>query len=153
MTTTKSFVYTTYIATTPERLWEALTSGDFTEQYFFGSRIVSDWNEGSQVTYSRGGEVTDYGTIMKCEPNRLLSFTWNYVADKSGRAEPSRVTFQLVPMKGAVKLTLKHENLNPSDIVDRDDTFEGLNNGWPAILSNLKTLLETGRTLPPVSLH
>ncbi|REE90672.1 uncharacterized protein YndB with AHSA1/START domain [Paenibacillus taihuensis] len=152
MTTTNAFVYTTYIATTPEKLWEALTSSEFTEQYFFGSRIESDWKIGSKVTYSRGGEVTDYGTILKCEPHRLLSFTWNYVADKSGRAEPSQVTFTLVPMNGSVKLTLKHENLIPSDIVDRDDTFEGLNNGWPAILSNLKSLLETGRTLPPVSL-
>lgn len=147
-----TFVYVTYIATTPEKLWEALTSCDFTEQYFFGSTIESDWQEGSSITYSRNGQVTDYGTILKCEPYRLLSFTWTYVADKATREEPSQVTFELKKMESAVKLTLKHEKLIPADIVDKDDTFEGLNNGWPAILSNLKSLLETGKTLAPVAL-
>lgn len=143
--TDNAFVYVTYIATTPEKLWEALTSGEFTEQYFFGSEVRSDWREGSTVTYSRNGQVTDQGTILKCEPYRLLSFTWNYVGDKSDRKQPSRVTFELKPMDATVKLTLKHDDLQPTDIVERDDTFEGLNNGWPAILSNLKSLLETGR--------
>ncbi|MGG0935702.1 hypothetical protein ABHN11_06240 [Brevibacillus centrosporus] len=62
------------------------------------------------------------------------------------------MTFELKQMDSAVKLTLKHEKLVSVDIVDRDDTFEGLNNGWPAILSNLKSLLETGKTLAPISL-
>lgn len=147
-----TFVYVTYIATTPEKLWEALTSSDFTEKYFFGSKIESDWKEGSRITYSRDGKVSDYGTIQKCEPYRVLSYTWTYVGDKATRDQPSLVTFELKPLEGTVKLTLRHENLAPEDIVDRDDTFEGLNNGWPAILSNLKTLLETGNTLPPVTL-
>ncbi|MET3289039.1 UNVERIFIED_CONTAM: uncharacterized protein YndB with AHSA1/START domain [Brevibacillus sp. OAP136] len=147
-----SFVYATYIATTPEKLWEALTASAYTEAYFFGTSIASDWQIGSKVAYSRNGEVTDHGIILACEPHRLLSFTWNYVADQSERDEPSRVTFTLKQMDSIVKLTLVHENLLPQDIVDRDDTFEGLNNGWPAILSNLKSLLETGNTLPPLSL-
>jgi uncharacterized protein YndB with AHSA1/START domain len=150
--TDTSFVYVTYIATTPEKLWEALTSSDFTEKYFFGSKIQSDWQEGSSVTYLRNGQVSDHGKILKCEPHRLLSFTWNYVDDKIDREQPSRVTFELKPMDSTVKLTLKHENLLPADFVDEDDTFEGLNNGWPAILSNLKSLLETGNTLPPISI-
>ncbi|WML48556.1 SRPBCC family protein [Neobacillus sp. PS3-34] len=128
--TDKKFVYVTYIATTPEKLWEALTSSDFTEKYFFGTKIESDWKEGSIVNYLRNGEVTDYGTILKCEPHRLLSFTWNSVGDKTVREQPSQVTFELKPMGQTVKLTLKHENLVPAtDIVDADDTFEGLNNG------------------------
>ncbi|MBS4201114.1 SRPBCC family protein [Bacillus sp. FJAT-49732] len=150
--TNTSFLYVTYIATTPEKLWEALTSSDFTEKYFFGSKIQSDWHEGSIITYSRDGEVSDHGIILKCEPYRLLSFTWNYVHDKANRNKPSRVTFELKAMDSTVKLTLNHENLVASDLVDKDDTFEGLNNGWPAIISNLKSLLETGTTLPAIFL-
>jgi uncharacterized protein YndB with AHSA1/START domain len=145
-----TFVYVTYIATTPEKLWEALTSGDFTEQYFFGSKVESDWLEGSSVTYSRNGVVTDFGKVIKCEPLKLLSFTWTYVGDQTIREETTRVTFQLHQMEGTVKLTLKHEGLLEQDFVENDDTFEGFNNGWPAILSNLKSLLETGHVLPPV---
>jgi uncharacterized protein YndB with AHSA1/START domain len=150
--TDTTFVYVTYIATTPEKLWEALTKSEFIEKYFFGTSIQSDWQEGSSVTYLRNGQVTDHGIILKCEPHRILSFTWNYVGDKTSREEPSRVTFELKPMDSTVKLTLKHENLLPADLVDKDDTFEGLNNGWPAILSNLKSLLETGNTLPAISI-
>ncbi len=151
MTETK-FVYATYIATTPEKLWKALTRSEFTEKYFFGTKVESDWQEGSQVTYSRNGETTDHGVILKCDPYRLLSFTWNNVSDESIRKEPSQVTFELKQMGSTVKLALRHENLQPGDIVEREDTFEGFNNGWPAILSNLKSLLETGKTLPPLSI-
>lgn len=150
--TDTTFVYVTYIATTPEKLWNALTRSEFTEKYFFGSHIQSDWQEGFNITYSRNGEVTDYGVILKFEPQRLLSFTWTYVADQADREQPSKVTFELTPMGATVKLKLKHEDLIPADLVDREDTFEGINNGWPAILSNLKSLLETGETLSAVSI-
>lgn len=148
--TDSTYTYVTYIATTPEKLWEALTNSEFTEKYFFGSKIESNWQEGSDVTYSRNGQVTDYGKILKCEPLRLLSFTWSHTDDEAQREQPTKVTFELKPMDSTVKLTLTHENLVNADFVDRDDTFEGLNNGWPAILSNLKSLLETGNTLPAV---
>lgn len=150
--TNTSFVYVTYIATTPEKLWDALTRTEYTEKYFFGTQIQSDWQEGSSVTYSRNGQVTDHGVILVCAPFQQLSFTWNYVGDTVSREEPTRVTFELKSMDSIVKLTLKHENLLPDDINDRDDTFEGFNNGWPAIMSNLKSLLETGKTLPPLSI-
>ncbi|MBD1381759.1 SRPBCC family protein [Metabacillus arenae] len=150
--TKPKFVYVTYIATTPEKLWKALTSSDFTEKYFFGSKIQSDWQEGSSITYSRNGQVTDHGKILKCEPHRLLSFTWNIVGDETAREQPSQVTFEIKPMDSTVKLTLKHENLSSTDLVEKNDTFEGLNNGWPAILSNLKSLLETGNTLPSIAI-
>lgn len=74
------------------------------------------------------------------------------VGDETTRKQPSRVTFELKALESTVKLTLKHDNLASADIVDKEDTFEGLNNGWPAILSNLKSLLETGNTLPPISI-
>jgi uncharacterized protein YndB with AHSA1/START domain len=146
-----TFVYVTYIATTPEKLWAALTSSEFTEQYFFGTKVESDWAVGSSVTYSRNGETTDYGEVLQAEPYTLLSFTWTYVGDQTVRHAPTRVTFRLQDFEGTVKLTLKHEELLEQDFVEKENTFEGFNNGWPAILSNLKTLLETGRVLPPVS--
>lgn len=144
------FVYVSYIESTPERVWDALTNGDVTEQYFFGSRVESGWKEGSRITYSRGGEVTDWGEILKCEPQKELSFTWTNKWDNEERDEPTIATFTLKELNGTVKLTLRHENLMEKDYVEEEDTFVGYNNGWPAILSNLKTLLETGRTLPPV---
>ncbi|CAH0346731.1 SRPBCC family protein [Bacillus sp. CECT 9360] len=150
--TKSTFVYVTYIATTPEKLWEALTSSDFTEKYFFGSKIQSDWQEGSTVTYERNGLVVDHGEILKCEPHRLLSFTWKIEGDDTPRELPTKVTFELKQMEATVKLTLKHDNLVDADYVEDNDTFRGLNNGWPAILSNLKSLLETGNTLPPLNI-
>lgn len=145
-----TFVYVTYIVTTPETLWEALTRGELTEKYFFGSIVQSDWIEGSKVTYSRNGEVTDYGEVIKCEPMSLLSYTWTHVGDKTPRQHATRVTFKLQSMGSTVKLMLMHEGLLETDFVEDDHTFEGFNNGWPAILSNLKSLLETGHTLPAI---
>lgn len=144
------FVYVTYIETSTKKVWEALTNGDLTEQYFFGSRVDSEWKEGSQITYSRGSKVTDWGEILKCEPEKRLSFTWINKWDEEERQEPTIATFLLKEMNGTVRLTLRHENLKDADLVEDEDTFVGFNNGWPAILSNLKTMLETGRTLPPV---
>lgn len=145
-----TFTYVTYIATTPEKLWDALTNGDLTERYFFGSRIQSDWKEGSEVTYSRGGEITDFGKVLVYDPANVLSFTWSYVADTTPREEPSRVTFEIKKMNETVRLTLKHEGLLETDYNENSDTFEGFNNGWPAVISNLKSFLETGKALPPI---
>jgi uncharacterized protein YndB with AHSA1/START domain len=146
-----TFVYVTYIATTPEKLWEALTRGDFTERYFFGRKVQSDWQEGSSVTYFRpDGQLDVHGQVLKSEPPHLLSLTWEVPDDETPRKRSTRVTFELKPMDSTVKLTLKHEDLLAEDWSDDSDTFAGLNNGWPAILSNLKSLLETGRTLPPI---
>jgi uncharacterized protein YndB with AHSA1/START domain len=146
-----TFVYVTYIATTPEKLWDALTRGDITERYFFGRKVHSDWKEGSPVTYWRNdGQLDVQGKVLQYEPYRYLSFTWEVPGDQTSRERPTRVTFELQPMDSTVKLTLKHEDLREEDWCDDSDTFVGLNNGWPAILSNLKSLLETGRTLPPI---
>ncbi|MFP7300181.1 SRPBCC family protein [Neobacillus niacini] len=149
---TNEFVYVTYIAATPQKVWEALTSSEYTEKYFFGSSIQSHWQEGSEITYSRNGKVSDYGQILRCDPYRELSFTWTYAGDGVQTKEPSKVTFRLISLNETVKLVLHHENLQPGDLVDKEDTFEGLNNGWPAILSNLKSLLETGRALPAITI-
>lgn len=148
-----TFHYVTYIGTTPEKLWEALTSREFTEKYWFGRIIQSDWREGSPVTfYDENGILTDKGVLLNFEPHRLLSYTFLWVEDQSIRERSPKVTITLYPMTEAVKLTLKHENLLPTDFYDEDKGFQGINNGWPAILSNLKTLLETGNTLPGISI-
>lgn len=148
----QSFVYVTYIATSPEKLWEALTSAEFTQKYFFGTKVQSDWQEGSEVKYFRGnGELDVFGEVLKSKPHEILTFTWNHVDDLE-REKPTVVTFELQQFNETVKLTLLHENLKEDDFFERDDTFMGLNNGWPAIMSNLKSFMETGETLSPMDI-
>ena len=138
------FIYTIYIAATPEKIWTALTSGELTQKYFFGRRVESDWQVGSSVTYWRDNDELDVqGKILECDPPRRLSFTWN--VPNVTRERPSRATFELKSMGSFVKLTLVHDDLIPEDFVEDPNTFRGLNNGWPAILSNLKSVLETGK--------
>jgi uncharacterized protein YndB with AHSA1/START domain len=140
-----SFVYVTYIATTPEKLWQALTNSEFTKQYFFGREIVSDWQVGSSFKLMNKDKVDHYGEVLVCEPYRLLTVSWN-VRDVEGE-RISKVTYELTPLNSTVKLTLRHEDLLEKDIREDDGKFHGFNNGWPAILSNLKSLLETGSIL------
>jgi uncharacterized protein YndB with AHSA1/START domain len=146
-----TFVYVTYIATTPKKLWEALTSGDFTKKYWFGRNLQSDWKEGSPVIFmDEEGKITDKGKVLKNEPFEHLSYTFQWVEDTTEYKCPPVVSFVLKPLDSTVKLVLKHENLPSNAFVDEDEGFYGINNGWPAILSNLKSLLETGRTLPAI---
>ncbi|MGG1679079.1 SRPBCC family protein [Neobacillus sp. NRS-1170] len=146
-----TFVYATYIATTPEKLWQALTNGEFTKNYWFGRDLKSEWKEGSEVTFmDEEGKVTDKGVVLKSEPYTLLSYTFQWVDDTTINENPSIVTFELRELDSTVKLTLKHENLPSTAFLDESEGFYGINNGWPAILSNLKSLLETGRTLPAI---
>jgi uncharacterized protein YndB with AHSA1/START domain len=142
-----TFHYVTYISSTAEKVWDALTKTEHTEQYFFGTAIKSDWQVGARVEYSRG-EVTDFGEILSYEANKEMTYTWESAYEETRREDPTVVTFQLNEMDGnVVKLTLLHKNLTEADYVAEADTFQGYNNGWPFILSNLKTYLETGKTL------
>ena len=137
------FVYVTYIATTPEKLWAALTSGDFTEKYWFGSRIQSDWKVGSPFKISTGVADKDWqGEVLQCDPPRLLSYTFRVAG---GAEHFSRVVFQLEQHGPVMKLTLTHDELDEKD----DKFFTGISQGWPAVLSNLKSLLEGGHSLVP----
>lgn len=148
-----TFNYVTYIGTTPEKLWEALTNKDYTEEYWFGRKIQSDWKEGAPVTFHDEEDIlTDQGVLVNYEPCQRLSYTFLWVEDHTEREQQPKVTFTLQPMKETVKLTLKHEYLLPTDFYDENSGFQGINNGWPAILSNLKSLLETGKTLSAVSI-
>jgi uncharacterized protein YndB with AHSA1/START domain len=139
------FVYVTYIATTPEKLWRALTSGEFTRQYWGGRRIQSDWKVGSTVRHFREDGGIDWeGEVMVSEPPRFLSYTFHMKISEEHRAEPpSRVTFELQPLGSVVKLILTH-----GDFAGTSATSETTRHGWPAIMSSLKSLLETGNPLP-----
>lgn len=152
--TEPDFVYATYIRTTPEKLWEALTSGDFSRRYWFGFSIEVEQRAGGRVRILPPKGMEEHGDhagdVLVCEPGRKLVYTWN-PRDEPELAEKrrglSRVTYELTPMGPQVRLRLIHENLLPEDLEKDPNTFRGINNGWPAILSSLKSLLETGEAI------
>ncbi|HEX5369115.1 MAG TPA: SRPBCC family protein [Dehalococcoidia bacterium] len=137
-------VYVTYIHATPERVWQGLTDPDFTEQYWGGCRIESDWRAGSRVeTLGPNGVAAWAGEVLAADPPRLLSYTFDMLISEEHRAEaPSRVTFVLEQMGEVVRLTLTHDRL------EAGATYESTRYGWAALMSSLKSLLETGRALP-----
>jgi uncharacterized protein YndB with AHSA1/START domain len=148
----ETFIYATYIRTTPEELWQALTDGAFSVKYWMGFRIELEQKAGGRVRIlpPKGMEQAgDHaGEVLECEPLRKLVYTWKQqdtpeIAGK--RNGLSKVTYELKPMGDQVRLRLIHENLLPEDIEKDPNTFKGINNGWPAVLSSLKSLLETGR--------
>lgn len=140
-----AFVYVTYIATTPEKLWTALTDGEFTRRYWGGRRIQSDWKVGSPVSHVReDGGIGWQGKVLQSERPRLLSYTFHMQISEEHRGErPSRVIFELHSMGSVVKLTLTHDELESDSA-----TLATTRHGWPAIMSSLKSLLETGSPLP-----
>jgi uncharacterized protein YndB with AHSA1/START domain len=135
------FVYVTFIRTTPEKLWEALTDPQFIRQYWFGCSVECDWKRGSpwKISYPDGRQ-TDSGEVLEIDPPRRIVVRWQNEWRPELKAEgPSRCTFELEPAGGAVKLTITHES-------DRPDSqlITAVSTGWPKVLSNLKSLLETG---------
>ena len=142
------FVYTIYIETTPEKLWEALTSSEFSRRYWFGTELRTDWKIGSPFALVMNGTTTDVGEILEADPPRRLSYSFKHVLDDEMRNEqPSKVVFVLEPYGKLVKLTLTHEGF-----AEGSKLLDGISKGWPAIMSGLKSLLETGNALPiPVS--
>jgi len=137
------FVYVTYIETTAEKLWHALTDGDFTERYWFGARLKSDWKVGSTFEMVRSdGTVSDAGKVVEVDPPRRLAYTFVNLSDKYKNEFPALATFVLEPYGKLVKLTLTHEGF-----AEQSRFYAGISKGWPAILSSLKSLLETGNAL------
>ncbi|PSK85009.1 ArsR family transcriptional regulator [Murinocardiopsis flavida] len=154
------FVYTTYINTTPERLWQALTDPAFTRRYWQVA-FESEWTKGATVTWNqRGVTIADpEQVVLESEPYRRLAYTWHTMTpefaasvgmDEDVRAtlaaEPrSKVHFEIEPAGPMVKLTVVHDGFAPGSTV-----LEMVSEGWPHLLSDLKTLLETGETLPEI---
>jgi uncharacterized protein YndB with AHSA1/START domain len=136
------FVYVTYIATTPEKLWHALTDSETTARFWFGFRLSSDWRVGSAFWAKRGGKTFNTGVILESYPPHRLSYTWEPHHDGLDDERPSRVTFVLEAAENQVKLTLIHDDFDPGS-----KALEAVSGGWPRVLSSLKSLLETGSAL------
>jgi uncharacterized protein YndB with AHSA1/START domain len=141
---TEQFVYVTYIRTTPEKLWKALTEPEFTRQCWFNTTQESKWKPGaSWKILTPDGSVTDSGEVLEIEPNRRLVLKWRNEFKPELKAEGySRLTYQLEKEGKSVKLTVIHQ-------IEKEGSklIEAVSNGWPHILSSLKSLLETGESL------
>jgi DNA-binding transcriptional ArsR family regulator/uncharacterized protein YndB with AHSA1/START domain len=152
-----TFAYTTYIKTTPERLWQALTEPAFTERYW-RTTFETDWQVGSPMTWHTNGvTIADpEQVVLEADPYRRLSYTWHTftpelaeahdfgdeVLATAAREGRSKVTFEIEPLDERCKLTVVHDGFEPGSTV-----LELISGGWPSVLSGLKTLLETGKTL------
>ncbi|MCK1667715.1 SRPBCC family protein [Bradyrhizobium sp. 153] len=137
------FVYVTYVETSPENLWEALTSSEFSKRYWFGMELRSDWKVGSRLALVMNGISTETGEILEADRPGRLSYTFRHVTNEAYRNEgPSTVVFKLEQHGRFVKLTLTHEGF-----AEGSKLLEGISKGWPAIMSSLKSLLENGTAL------
>lgn len=137
------FVYTTYIQTSPEKLWEALTSGDFTRKYWGGYRIESDWKVGAPMKfYAADGSLAHSDQVLIADRPKVLSYTWKPLGKHMPDEPASTVTFELEQKGEFVKLTVTH-----SEFPEDSKMFPMISNGWPLVISSLKTLLETGTPL------
>jgi uncharacterized protein YndB with AHSA1/START domain len=138
-------VYTIYIASTPEKVWQALTSAEFSRKYFFGNSVEIDLRVGGDYfVRTPDGSLHISGEVAECAPHRKLSFTFNVNRpDLIEKLGPTLVTYDIEPAGDAVRLTMTESHDRPLD----DDILSGGRQGWPAILSSLKSLLETGEPL------
>ncbi|MBR1276144.1 SRPBCC family protein [Bradyrhizobium sp. AUGA SZCCT0283] len=140
-----AIVYTIYIAATPEQVWEALTRAEFSRKYFSGHAVEVDLRVGGAfIMRTPDGALHISGEVIECEPARKLTVTfnvnWPALVEKLG---PTLVTYEIEQAGDAVKLTM----LQSHDRDISDDILSGGRTGWPAILSSLKSLLETGEAL------
>jgi uncharacterized protein YndB with AHSA1/START domain len=139
--TRSTFLYVTYIRATPEKLWSALTDAEFMKQYWFGVHCESEWTAGSswKMVYP-DGRISDAGEILEADPPRRLVIRWRHQDKSELKAEgDSLCTMELEPSGTAVKLSITHT-------IERDPSkfIAAVSGGWPKIVSNLKSLLETG---------
>ena len=138
----KRFVYVTYIRTTQEKLWEALTSPAFTRQYWWGMVLESDWKVGSRWAMNfADGRPNTTGVVLESDPPRRLVLDWHneYNVELIGEGA-ARASFDLEEMGEMVKLTVVHEA--------QPKLLEAVSGGWPKVLASLKTFIETGKALP-----
>lgn len=139
------FVYVTYISTTPEKLWNALIDPRTTAQYWQHVN-VSDWKTGSTWEHRRAGTKGPallVGRVVEFTPPRRLALTWAFPADEKEEDRHTRVTFEIEQVKDVVRLTVTHDRLEPDS-----EMLRGITEGWPKVLSSLKSLLESGKALP-----
>jgi len=136
-----TFVYVSYIRTTPEKLWTALTDAEFMKQYWFGMHAESQWKAGSPwKLVSSEGVLMDAGEIVEADPPRRLVIRWEHQNRPELKAEgPSLCTMELEPSGSSVKLSITHT-------IEREDSklLVAVSGGWPKVISSLKSLIETG---------
>jgi uncharacterized protein YndB with AHSA1/START domain len=138
-------IYTIYIASTPEKIWQALTTAEFSRKYFFGNAVEVDLRiGGAYLVRTPDGSLHISGEVIECDPPRKLTVTfnvnWPALIEKLG---PTLVTYEIEPAGDVVRLTMTESH----DRQLSDDILSGGRQGWPAILSSLKSLLETGEAL------
>jgi uncharacterized protein YndB with AHSA1/START domain len=136
-------VYVTYIRTTPENLWAAITKPEFARQYWGGCENVSDWKKGSKWQHFKGeGKERDLlvaGEVLESVPPKRLVISW---VDPDNAGDASRVTFEIENLEGTVCLTVKHGDFKPGSAME-----PRVGGGWPRVLSSMKSFLETGKPL------
>ena len=137
-------VFAIFIRTTPEKLWEAITTSDFTRQYYYASDVESDWHAGSPYVYSIQGATAIVGTVLESDPPRKLVTTFDARCDEEVAPDaPTRITWEIEDAgPGVCQLTVVHDGFESETA-----TFAQVGGGMPFILSGLKTLLETGQPL------
>ena len=143
-TETTSFVYVTYIVATPEKVFEAITKPEVARRYW-GHENVSDWQAGSGWQHIRANDartVELVGKVVEVSPPSRLVITWASPAQAADPASHSRVTFEIEEYEEMVRLTVTHDELEAGS-----GMAKGISKGWPAVLSSLKSFLETGRGL------
>jgi uncharacterized protein YndB with AHSA1/START domain len=138
------FVYVTYIRTTPEKLWQALTEPEFTRKFWVATVQQCDWKVGSTwKLMAPDGRVADSGEVVEIDPPRKLVLSWqNHLFPEMTAEGFTRMTYELEAKGGTVKLTLTHTMDKPDS-----KTIKAVSNGWPSIFASLKSLLETGEAL------
>jgi uncharacterized protein YndB with AHSA1/START domain/DNA-binding transcriptional ArsR family regulator len=138
-------VFQVYIRTQPDQLWQAITDPEFTQRFFFQTRVEAEWRAGAPLRYwMRDGQLAVEGEVLESDPPRRLVTTWAFRHDPEEAADPpSRVTWEIEPQGEMCRLTLVHD-----DFATETQTFKSVGGGWPLVLSSLKSLLETGEPLP-----
>jgi uncharacterized protein YndB with AHSA1/START domain len=139
------FVYVMYVSTTPEKLWNALIDSKMTTKYWQHEN-VSDWKPGSKWEHRGTGKERSLdlvGKVVEFSPPRRLVLSWAFPADEGREEAHSRVTFEIEPYRDVARLTVTHDRLEPDS-----EMLRGITDGWPKVLSSLKSLLESGKPLP-----
>ena len=147
------FVYVTYIATTPEKVWQALVDPTLMRQYWLGAKAespahenISEWKPGSRWEHRRvdTGAVDMVGKVIEHTPPQRLAFSWARPHDFDDESKHSRVSMEIEAQgSGLVRLTVTHDGLEGDP-----NMLAGISGGWPQVLSHLKTFLESGHALP-----